>query len=1179
MGALALGVVLAGAALLFVVLNVGQPWMKGHVRGLVADATGLDVDYRDLSLSFPHELVVHGLVVRSPAQVRAHAPALLRSGTVRATLAWAGTTASLRALSADAVHLALVTDEHGRSSLDFVGAPSREPASPLSRQLEELLSRLPAERVRLADVTLEHVRVERGSVVERDVAEHLALEATLEPRATGGPKLRARLSAPALVLRRALHAATEQTASLTASLRLEATGRAADVALEVHLTRQTFSTEVPQALHAELVARAAFDPKRARTTVQLAKLVVGQGVMTAQAALELPDAGAAVITSTQGEVDVPRLLALLPAWLVPLQVERGQLRFRTPALQLAAPVPSVVEVEGELSGLRMPLADDSLTLERIELDLRARPQDAGMRVEGDMLVSRALLEGTELALEGETLALSVAVAWDADFALTGSAELRFPTLRARRPQRLDVRDGAIRLESRALAVARQAPLALRGELALVRVTAARLHVVSDEGVLLEGVPLRWELGLHDTALDPQRLGHARGHARSKLALGGLQAALEADARGGAVDYRLTARLDRLGELRALASRAREASLGEELGVEVSSEGRVTQLASRAPELGHETEVRLMRVVLAGYAADSATLHARSRGSAQHHEGEATLRVRALTARGAPARDVALAASATLDAAASSLALRLHTREPATASLRASLVLAPGDVVDYDAEGEASDLAALSALLPGDLAALDLSALRLAFRSAGSVRGVIGQGPAPADLLERLGGRGRAELTVHDVHWAEGELTVRIREARVKTVFARDGELRTVDTELEVPSAVARSGPHRVALTDMRDRSVASLRGDMQRGTLEVAQDMSVRAVEQDLVPGFPVGELTWKVRGSRGADGVIKLSQLELHNRMGGTALKASGGLDMSGEQTRLSLRAHLEQELRPVAALQSIAARGKMGLDVAVASPNLRVFHTSSVLALHDAHLALESPAVALEGMEGEIPIVVDFTLSRGGARLLRGVPVNPYAALRYADQHPMLAQRSFISIRRVATPFGVVAPFAANLGVQQNVVSLSQMELGVRGGTVTGSSVLDYAGADSRLEVNLRASEVRSSHGEPFDGNAALLVDFAEHSVRGRADILRIGRRHLLDILDLQDPSHTDPAIERIRTGLRFGYPERVRISFKHGFVNAGVTLGGFARFMRIDDVKGIPVGPLMERAMTSMRAAEGP
>jgi len=112
------------------------------------------------------------------------------------------------------------------------------------------------------------------------------------------------------------------------------------------------------------------------------------------------------------------------------------------------------------------------------------------------------------------------------------------------------------------------------------------------------------------------------------------------------------------------------------------------------------------------------------------------------------------------------------------------------------------------------------------------------------------------------------------------------------------------------------------------------------------------------------------------------------------------------------------------------------------------------------------------------------------------------------------------------------------------------------------------VRATDLLSSHGERFDGNAALVLSAGERTIEGRADIVRIGKRHLLDLLDLQDPLRTDPAMNRIRAALSIGYPDQVRLSFDHGFASAHVALGGLARLVRIDDLRGLPLGPIIDK-----------
>ena len=117
------------------------------------------------------------------------------------------------------------------------------------------------------------------------------------------------------------------------------------------------------------------------------------------------------------------------------------------------------------------------------------------------------------------------------------------------------------------------------------------------------------------------------------------------------------------------------------------------------------------------------------------------------------------------------------------------------------------------------------------------------------------------------------------------------------------------------------------------------------------------------------------------------------------------------------------------------------------------------------------------------------------------------------------------------------------------------------------------MRASDVKSSHGEPFDGNAAIIVSTRDRTVDGRAEIIRIGKRHLLDLLDLEDPHRSDAAVNRVRRALSLGYPDHVRLTFKHGFADARIELGGLARLVRVDELRGIPMGPLIDRIMAPL------
>jgi len=207
---------------------------------------------------------------------------------------------------------------------------------------------------------------------------------------------------------------------------------------------------------------------------------------------------------------------------------------------------------------------------------------------------------------------------------------------------------------------------------------------------------------------------------------------------------------------------------------------------------------------------------------------------------------------------------------------------------------------------------------------------------------------------------------------------------------------------------------------------------------------------------------------------------------------------------------------------------------------------------------------------LPANGAKLVHLAHDNSYSELRFADQHPMFSQHSYLTIAHIDTPWISIAPFAGNLAIQDNILSLSQLELGVRGGRVTGRAEVQLEGLDTKAELNLRASNVHSSHGEPFDGNTALEVSLRQRSVDGRMEILRIGRRHLLDILDVVDPTRSDPSVNKVRRVLAIAYPDHVRAEFKRGFASAKFEFGGLGRLIKLDPIRGITMGPIIERAL---------
>jgi translocation and assembly module TamB len=97
-------------------------------------------------------------------------------------------------------------------------------------------------------------------------------------------------------------------------------------------------------------------------------------------------------------------------------------------------------------------------------------------------------------------------------------------------------------------------------------------------------------------------------------------------------------------------------------------------------------------------------------------------------------------------------------------------------------------------------------------------------------------------------------------------------------------------------------------------------------------------------------------------------------------------------------------------------------------------------------------------------------------------------------------------------------------------------------------------------------LDANATLMLAMEPLSLDGRIQVVRIGQQHLLDMLDVVDPYQENVNMNRARMGLQVGYPEFLRLKMKDGFLAIKLKLGGAASAIRLDEIKGIALGPFL-------------
>ncbi len=1231
-------VALVAVFVVALVHSLDRPWLKRRLQGLARTSAGVDIDYRAARVGWLSGAQIEGLVVQSPAEVRSFAPDLVRVGRVDARWSLAalllGRGPVFRRVTLSDVMVTVVVDEHGRTSFDALppaGSSSAPgPPVPLSRQASKFLGTAPpVGRIDVDRVTLVLVQTENGKAFERTELRGVAVDvatSSAEPTARGW-RVHVALGSPAtpleLGLSRARTGAPLGDARGKLWATVDATSSRLSAILDLRLVDQTFDASVSadHGLHAE--ANVRFDPAAGRTDVTLDHTEAGDGAATAEASIEVPDAGYPIVRHARADIDLARLLGWLPHGLVPVTAERARLRGQVDSL-VAGPEVRLseggsVHLDADLLNAAFATPAQSFQVDRGELSLHVQPADGGgVAVLGSATFGAIRLASGDDRLAVDDLAVDVDGQQRADGGLVGRVGVRFARVERGGSSLVVARGGHVELRGQGLHPDLDAPAATRGDLALsidlgsldvrspgthliadgatlrahttlaghapyavdLEATATRLRAIGGDGKLLADARARLDGWARDVQPDVTHPAASHGVVHAAVDLGELHASLDATKGADAVDFALRAGGRSLKAIRPLLPPALiDEAPWEGMAVSVQSSGHVERLGG-TPLVRQTTEVDVERPAFENVAARSLSLILQSEGTSLQQQVDVDLRAQGLAYDGGSPSDDHVTLSVTADRARPSLQFELATEGRAASKVSGSLSFDPSRRgLRYGIEGHLAGLAALApfAAKVHGLDGLDLSQLEIALSARGVLLGVVARIERDGTIelepnpVRTVAVDGKTDVRVAHFRWSKGDTTI------VTPALAWHGDMRavggrrTLDSRIEIGTVHLDLGSHDVDLNGISDEASAAVVGSLARPEVELTERVSVGAVEQDVVPEYPLGDLAFALSAERGAEGVVHISDMKVTNGLGGTALDVTGNVDLSEGRRTLSVTTSLTQDLARLSTIpERFKGRGNVAVEANVTSPDLSLYRVRAAVKGEDVTVHLPRAGIDVETANGDVPITVALQVRENGVELQRGETRSPYSMLRFADQHPLLTRSGFLSIARVTTPFVSIAPLVGNLEVEQNVFSLRQFEMGIRGGNITGQCGIDWDGAKSTLELHVRASGVQSSHGEPFDGNIAVVISAADRTVEGRAEILRIGKRHLLDLLDLEDPAHVDPGMNRVRTALGFGYPDSLRLVFDHGFASAHLELGGLARLVSIGELRGIPMGALVDKML---------
>jgi translocation and assembly module TamB len=433
--------------------------------------------------------------------------------------------------------------------------------------------------------------------------------------------------------------------------------------------------------------------------------------------------------------------------------------------------------------------------------------------------------------------------------------------------------------------------------------------------------------------------------------------------------------------------------------------------------------------------------------------------------------------------------------------------------------------------------------------------------------------------------------------------ADEGKLHA-DISLDMPSVNAHASGHKVDGEKLATTLVVDSEGTTENGSIRVQYGLSAGVIHQDAAPIYPLGDLKLNVVARADAKGSVRVEQAHFENLAGGTRLDLKGGVDLRPLGVRPDLRktervlaqafsagswipgrrnliveGELSQKLDRLNDPGQLRGRGTVSVPFQIESGNLTYVRASAKLGFTDVDLELPKSGLSVAGLNGLVPLSQDLVISPEGAVTpLFGATTTAYSRLRFSDHQPFMTGNPYLTARsiKLAQPDNKqhpeplsVGPLAGNLRIDRNLIALDQFEADLGGGRVTGQVLVDYEGQDTEVSFHGAISGVRTEgEHERLDANAAISLLPLRRILEGRIEVVHLGRSHLERLLDLYDPYQADVSANRGRQALKVGYPRQVRLRFHEGFGSLALEMGGLASAVRIDEINGIPMGPILER-----------
>ena len=1205
----------------YVASHLDAPWVKTRVLAAVHDAAGFDVDYEGVELSLSGELRAHSLRLLSPPRFAAAAEDFARVDELLVQVRpWRLLLGQLEidALRVGGISVKVVRDASGATSLSELfpeeeAAPPSESPSPLSHTLSELPS-VRVREIQLARIGARYIElVADGTARVSSLAGSSAAGALhsgsdgltgTELSLTGNP-LVLELSTPGGV--RHAQLGLELGARAVEARAIALRGR---VALREQDVVPSWISKAAQAAQ-ELLALDAtlrFDEDAGKTGLSIAPLRVFGTTLALDAQADVFDGEPSKIVAS-GNANLS--LSELPPLPAPVESVKLQgLELALHAKELAwdgTRIGGNVEYDGRLgrvelgepeASVRLQTAtlrgegsfgqeagqftarlgarnvwsqsgSQTLEIDGLTLDSngRARAVSGAQQIE---VAATLALGGVHLGAAGQQLAL-------VDVNLVSRARATAAELAAGSLPALDATltiaaasaaDGV----SRTLLQSLSATAAARG---LAADAAAELGLRGDADVTLTVPTVR--------VLD----GTGRGGRREHASL---------SARGATLHAAVPLSLETLtGSVSLAALDAGSASLGD-LALDFELAHPLAWGAGRAEVPRALLRGRLGAVEAAGSGGslEGLRLLAEQPSAGRYHvELDATGASLELDGRALPGKVSAeLRADAEPDAGTLTLSTDVRGERGAALDLdidgrfdRAT------ERLRYHAGLSAQKLGAFAAVVSDvepRAAALRLEGARLSAQARGDFAGVLraGEGGAPElreHPLASARGTQSAQLALEGLDYRSNARTLVVPKLELELESShRDDGAGDARARLAMKSLRLEGGGTSVRLQDVDQKLVATFDRSPDHGMMNIHSSLELGAAAQSFLPEYPVRGLSFTSDVQIDRLRSIYLRELAIDNPASGSSLRAKGTLELlakagpGGEQTlvgreALSFEGQLEQKLGSLQALGAAShASGTLSVPFRLESGGLLGYRLLAALQAKQVSFVKKDGAFSVQNLNGVVPLIEEFAVLESGVVVSAGPRTSPLSDTRFFDVHPFLSGNDYVT----ADSLGIggiepLGPVAANVRVERSDFVVDQLQAGYRGGQIVGQVRAAYRDGDPIVRFRLNATGLRSGRSQKvFDANAALSFVPGAMTLDGKVQIVRASREHLEDIMDVLDPFHESANANRVRQALALGYPKFVRFQLHDGAVDTKVELGGIAQLVRIDEIRAVPLGPILQK-----------